>query len=65
MAKPILSTPPVSGDDARILVESLKGHASREVIARRIERSRERLAQSSNSGGAPSALLTARHYELV
>jgi hypothetical protein len=43
MAKPILPTPPVSGADATALLESLKRSASREEMARRIDRAKERL----------------------
>lgn len=46
MAKPIEATPPLFGEDARRLLESLKDCASLDEIARRWEESRARLAQS-------------------
>ena len=46
MAKPIEATPPLFGDDARRLLESLKDCASPEEIERRRARSLERLAQA-------------------
>jgi hypothetical protein len=46
MAKPIEATPPLYGEDARRLLESLKECASPEEIAPRRAESRERLSQS-------------------
>lgn len=56
MAKPIEATPPLFGEDARRLLESLKECASPEEIERRRARSRERLAQQEIS--APPSSLT-------
>jgi hypothetical protein len=49
MAKPILSTPPVCGEDARLLLESLKHSASRAEMAARVARAKERLKPQGNT----------------
>lgn len=49
MAKPILPTPPVYGEDAKALLESLKRSASRAEMAARIEHAKERLNSKSGS----------------
>ena len=51
MAKPIPATPPVSGADAKALLESLERPASREEMARRIAGAKQRL-KSTPEGSA-------------
>ena len=58
MAKPIEATPPLYGEDARLLIESLKECASAEEIARRRAESRERLSQSRVAPFPPSMMTT-------
>lgn len=56
MAKPIEATPPLFGEDARRLLESLEDCASPEEISRRREESRARLAQSRVAPFPPSMM---------
>jgi hypothetical protein len=58
MAKPIEATPPLYGEDARLLIESLKECVSPEEIARRRAESRERLSQSRVAPFPPSMMTT-------
>jgi len=50
MAKPILPTPAVCGDDAKALLRSLEKPATRAQMSERIERAKRRL--SATAGGA-------------
>lgn len=48
MAKPILSTPTVRGEDARELLDSLKHTASRDEMRARIEKAKEQLKPAAD-----------------
>lgn len=61
MAKPILPTPPVCGDDARALLRSLEKSATRQQMAERIERAKRRLAVSADGVAVYTA--ATRHYD--